>query len=108
MSYKVITITSFRQEAKKLIKKYPSLKKELAALGEQLTHEPTAGTFLGNGCYKIRIAITSKSRGKSGGARMITYVHVADATVFLLSIYDKSNQENISDSQLKALLKEIA
>lgn len=107
MSYKVDTIASFRKEAKKLIKKYPSLKNELAELGNQLSTDPTAGTALGNNCYKIRLAIASKEKGKSGGARVITHFYVADNTVFLLSIYDKSDQENISDSQIKALLKLI-
>lgn len=107
MSYKVVTITPFRQEAKKLIKKYPSLKEELAVLGQQLAQEPTAGIPLGNSCYKVRLSIASKGKGKSGGARIITSVHVAGSTVFLLSIYDKSAQETISDSQLKALLQGI-
>lgn len=93
MSYKVSTITSFRREAKKLTKKYPSLKNELAALGSVLSANPTAGTALGNNCYKLRVSIT--------------YFYVADSTVFLLSIYDKSDQENIPDSQIKALLKLI-
>jgi hypothetical protein len=107
MSYKVDTIAPFRKQAKKLIKKYPSLKNELAELGSQLSTDPTAGTALGNNCYKIRLAIASKGKGKTGGARVITYFYVADNTVFLLSIYDKSDQENISDSQIKALLKLI-
>ncbi|MEX2568340.1 MAG: type II toxin-antitoxin system RelE/ParE family toxin [Cyclobacteriaceae bacterium] len=107
MSYKVDTIAPFRKEAKKLIKKYPSLKNELAELGSLLSTNPTAGTALGNNCYKIRLAIASKGKGKSGGARVITHFYVVDNTIFLLSIYDKSYQENISDSQIKALLKLI-
>ncbi len=58
-------------------------------------------------CYKIRLAITSKNKGKSGGGRVITYVYVAMETIFLLSIYDKSDQEDISNSELKELIKEI-
>ena len=107
MNYKVGTIAPFRREAKKLIKKYPSLKNTLAELGSQLSVDPTTGTALGNNCYKIRLAIASKGKGKSGGARVITHFYVSDNTVFLLSIFDKSDQENISDSQIKALLKHI-
>lgn len=107
MSYKVGIIAPFRKEAKKLIKKYPSLKNELAELGSQLSTDPTAGAALGNDCYKIRLAVASKGKGKSGGARVITHFYVAANTVYLLSIYDKSDQENISDSQIKALLKFI-
>ena len=66
MSFKVETIAPFRKEAKKLIKKYPSLKQEIAELGEQLTNNPLIGVSLGNNCFKIRIAIASKGKGKSG------------------------------------------
>lgn len=55
MSYKVDTIAPFRKEAKKLIKKHPSLKNELARLGSRLSTDPTTGTALGNNCYKIRL-----------------------------------------------------
>lgn len=60
MSYKVDTIAPFRKEAKKLIKKYPSLKNELEELGNRLSDDPTTGTALGNNCFKIRLAINSK------------------------------------------------
>lgn len=107
MSYKIDTIAPFRKGAKKLIKKYPSLLNELAELGSQLSNYPTTGTALGNNCYKIRLAIASKGKGKSSGARVITHFYVSADTVYLLSIFDKSDQESISDSQIKALLKLI-
>jgi mRNA-degrading endonuclease RelE of RelBE toxin-antitoxin system len=107
MGYRVDTIAPFRKEAKKLIKKYPSLKNELEELGRQLAADPTAGTALGNSCYKIRLAIASKAKGKSGGVRVITHFYVSDDTVFLLSIYDKLEKESISEKQIKELLKLI-
>lgn len=107
MSYKVESVATFRKEVKKLIKKYPSLKIELAGLGEKLTKNPNTGTPLGNNCYKIRMAVASKGKGKSGGTRVITHFHIAADTVFLLSIYDKSDQENISDKQVINLIKQI-
>jgi mRNA-degrading endonuclease RelE of RelBE toxin-antitoxin system len=107
MSYKVDTLDTFRKEAKKLIKKYPSLKNELYELGKQLSVQPAIGTPLGNNCYKIRLAIASKNKGKSGGARVITHFYIARETVFLLAIYDKSRHESISDNQIKTLLKLI-
>jgi mRNA-degrading endonuclease RelE of RelBE toxin-antitoxin system len=107
MSYKVETIAPFRKQAKKLIKKYPSLKGELAELGKRLSADPTAGNTLGNNCYKIRLAIGSKWKGKSAGARVVTHFYVANETVFLLSIYDKSDQISTSDNHIKELLKLI-
>jgi hypothetical protein len=107
MSYRIITIANFRKEAKRLSKKYPSLKNELAELGSQLSINPITGTALGNNCYKIRLAIASKGKGKSGGARVITHFYVSDETVFLLTIYEKSDKENITDKELLELLTKI-
>ena len=65
------------------------------------------GTALGNNIYKIRMSITSKGKGKSGGARVITCVRIIAGIVFLVSIYDKSEQANISDKELKERVKKI-
>ena len=107
MSYEIIAIPNFKREIKKLAKKYPSLKNDFALLLESLQVEPAQGIPLGNNCYKIRMAITSKGKGKSGGSRVITYLKISHSTIYLLSIYDKSDQETISDNELKDLLKEI-
>jgi len=72
-----------------------------------LKNFPNEGKPLGNNCYKIRIAIASKGKGKSGGARIITFFQIVNKTVFLLSIYDKSEKENISDQELTSLLEQI-
>ena len=107
MSYKVISIPNFEKELKILAKKYPSLKTEYIELVQFLKNEPKQGTAIGNNCYKIRMAIRSKGKGKSGGARVITYLLVPDVSVYLLSIFDKSEKENISDKELNELLKWI-
>lgn len=97
---------NFRKEAKQLIKKYRSLGVEIAQLINQLSENPFEGEALGRDCYKIRIAIASKGKGKSGGGRIISCVKVTVEKVILLSIYDKSEQEDIGDNFLKQLLKE--
>jgi len=107
MSYNVKTIDVFERQARKLIKKYPSLKKELLELIQKLKEYPEQGTGIGNNCYKIRLAIASKGKGKSGGARIITNIVVSENNVYMLSIYDKSEKENLSDKELKELLKNI-
>lgn len=107
MNYKVLSIKPFERQLKRLTKKYPSLKKEIAALFDSLETNPQQGKALGNNCYKIRLSIASKGKGKSGGARVITYVQIIHQAVYLLSIYDKSDQENISDKELTDLLREI-
>lgn len=105
MNYKVEAIPNFKKEAKRLIKKYRSLKQELHSLAIQLEHNPHLGTPLGNHCYKIRLSIESKQKGKSGGARVITHLYIEKTIVYLLTIYDKGEQEDISDNELKALIQ---
>ncbi|MDP2723268.1 MAG: type II toxin-antitoxin system RelE/ParE family toxin [Bacteroidales bacterium] len=107
MSYNLIITPAFGRDAKPLLKKYKSLKADLAGLFESLENEPSQGKPLGKDCYKIRLAITSKGKGKSGGARIITCVKITSDKVFLLSIYDKSEKEDISVKGLNELLKFI-
>ena len=107
MSYKILSIPLFDKQAKRLAKKYPSLKKDLTELLENLADNPEQGTALGNSFYKIRFAIASKGKGKSGGARIITYVKVTATTVFLTSIYDKTEKSNITDKELEQIFKLI-
>lgn len=80
---------------------------ELIEFEESLSENPTQGTDLGNSTYKVRLAIKSKNSGKSGGARIITYVITEQKEVYLVSIYDKSEISTIKDSDVKKLIKEI-
>ena len=107
MSFKVKTISVFEKQAKRLIKKYASLKAELLDLVQELKDNPEKGSPIGRGCYKIRIAIASKGKGKSGGGRIIINIVITDATVFLLAIYDKAEKENLTDKELVELLKYV-
>ena len=77
---------------------------EYAQLVESLETEPVQGAALANNCYKIRVAIKSKGKGKSGGTRVIAHVQITGNNVFLLTIYDKSEQEDITDKEIKYLL----
>ena len=107
MNYSVVPINKFKREAKRLIKKYPSLRAELTELNEILSTDPTIGTPLGNDTYKIRVAIRSKGKGKSGGARIITYVIMENKEVYLLTIYDKSEFDTIDNSVLKKVVENL-
>lgn len=107
MSFNIKTISVFERQAKRLVKKIPSLRGEIQILINQLKQEPEKGIFIGNGCYKIRISIASKGRGKSAGARVITHFAIRENTVYLLSIFDKSDIENLYDSEIVALVKMI-
>jgi hypothetical protein len=102
-----IPYIGFQREAKKLQKKYPSLSNDLEELMVELEANPAMSVSLGNDCYKVRLAIKSKNKGKSGGARIITLVKIAQDTIHLLSIYDKSEQENISDVRIIEILEDL-
>jgi mRNA-degrading endonuclease RelE of RelBE toxin-antitoxin system len=108
MSYKVKILAIFERQAKRLVKKYASLKKEIFELVQQLKENPKLGTAIGRNCFKIRLAVASKGKGKSGGIRIITYFWAAHKAIYLISIYDKSEQENFIDQELNELLNYIS
>lgn len=108
---------NFKKEAKPLLKKYKSLAADLGELERELLSNPHLGVSLGNNAYKIRLKISSKGKGKSGGARVITYIETdviarfevseEETIVNLISIYDKSEMENITDRELKSLIANL-
>jgi mRNA-degrading endonuclease RelE of RelBE toxin-antitoxin system len=107
MNFNVRSITVFERQAKRLVKKFPSLKKELQKLIMGLKKNPEQGISIGHNCYKIRLAIASKGKGKSGGARIISHIIYKDDTVYLLSIYDKSEIASLTDKEILELLRSI-
>ncbi|GAB2602046.1 type II toxin-antitoxin system RelE/ParE family toxin [Spirosoma areae] len=107
MNYRVETIEHFEREAKRLKKKFRSLKDELNTLIDALEENPFLGTSMRDGFYKVRLGIKSKGKGKRSGARVITCVKVIAETVYLVSIYDKSEQSDISDGELDKFLNEL-
>jgi mRNA-degrading endonuclease RelE of RelBE toxin-antitoxin system len=107
MSYKIISIPTFDKDLKSLSKKHRSIPKDYEKLLDDLELNPKMGDEILQNCYKIRMAITSKGKGKSGGARVITYIYIQEETVYLLSIYDKSEHTTISDAVIRELIKSI-
>jgi len=108
MNFECIVTGNFQHEAKRLFKKYASLKDELKVLEELLLKNPKTGTSIGRNAYKIRISVKSKGKGKRGGIRVITYLEIdllIDLSkIFLLSIYDKSETEYITKDELARLI----
>lgn len=105
MRYRIKTHQDFDKEFKRLCKKYSSLKADLSALGKSLSENPDQGTSLGKGVRKVRMAIASKGKGKSHGARVITYTEAIvcadnEGTVILLTIYDKADRDSISAAEI--------
>ena len=103
MSYNIETIPSFDKDVKKLKKRFPNIKNDLKELIVKLQDEPTLGTYLAEGFYKIRLKNSSVPTGKSGGFRVITYF-VQNETLYLVSMYSKSDTDTILIDKLKEII----
>lgn len=105
---KIIPSDEFRRQAKRLLKKHKSLTDDLAELQRLLLANPFIGTDLGGGKRKIRLKITSKDKGKSGGLRVITFnvLQTNDGlSVYLITLYDKSEYASVSDRYVDQIIK---
>ena len=108
MRYRIESLATFDREVKRLSKCYRSIVSDLKMLRDDILANPYLGTDLGNGLRKIRMRIASKGKGKSGGARVITLTVVAsvnETEINLLYIYDKSERESISATEIDRLLE---
>ncbi|MCL1932331.1 MAG: type II toxin-antitoxin system RelE/ParE family toxin [Candidatus Azobacteroides sp.] len=108
MNYQIITTKDFENNFKRLSKKYRSLENDYEILIGDLLANPEIGDKLDDNTRKVRMAIASKNKGKSGGARVITctvLLSVTDTDIYLLTIYDKGEQENISKKEIEYLKK---
>lgn len=103
-------LPEFEHRAKNMAKKYKSFIRDYDAFLDALEKDPYQGVSLGGGVYKTRMAITSKGKGKSGGARVLTYnakkISPEMIVITLMSIFDKGEIENVSDSYIRSLVAE--
>ncbi len=104
MNLKIIPTPEFVKQVKKLAKNYKKIALDLEELRDSLYKNPTFGTKLRYNCYKIRLANSSIPTGKSGGFRVIIYFIDAKNTIRLLSIYSKTEIDNISNKEIEDIL----
>lgn len=101
----------FLKDAKRLKKKYKSLTDDLRSFVDEIRKKPTMGADLGGGLRKSRMSIASKGKGKSGGARVITFnvQQQGDGNydITLLTLYDKNEMDNVSDAFLRYLVEAL-
>jgi len=108
MKIEIVTSVVFDRQYKRLKKKYSSLKEDLLLLEKELAEKPESGVNLGGNVRKVRVSIKSKGKGKSAGARVITYTVLAtlqNQKILLVTIFDKSEQDSISDNEIKRILR---
>ncbi|RLA08762.1 MAG: hypothetical protein DRQ51_01030 [Gammaproteobacteria bacterium] len=104
MPYKIIPTPEFIKNVKNLRKKFKNIKTDIENLSLKLENNPTIGTKLSTNTYKIRLKNSDINKGKSGGYRVITYIVNQQNEIILLTIYAKSNQEIITDSEIEKLI----
>ncbi|MCR5643240.1 MAG: type II toxin-antitoxin system RelE/ParE family toxin [Prevotella sp.] len=97
----------FRVSYKQLKKRHKSLEVDFERLLASLLENPMQGVELPGGARKVRMAITSKGRGKSSGARVIIRIRIVHDELQLLYIYDKADMENVSDAFLREVMKRM-
>ena len=104
-SNNIVALKEFTINVKQLAKKYKNIKNDLRQLQKELQVNPKSGIHLFGNCYKIRLVNSSVPTGKSGGFRVIYYYLDSNENIFLLSIYSKSDQANLSDEKIVQILK---
>jgi mRNA-degrading endonuclease RelE of RelBE toxin-antitoxin system len=110
MSFEIQTTSYFDTEAKRLAKRHRSFIDDLQDFQEELLKNPYQGTELSPGIRKIRLSIDSKGRGKSGGARVITFTYLVDekdGVVILLLLYDKADASSIKMNVVRKIIKDL-
>ena len=105
--FEILYTSTFRRDLKRLGKKHLSILNDVRMLITELEQNPIQGESIGQDCYKIRLQITSKNKGKSGGGCIITCVKIVENKVHLLTIYDKSAKSNLESGELNSLLSQI-
>jgi len=106
MVYEIVATEDFERQLRSLNKKYSSIPNDYARFLEYLLKNPKMGDKLGNNTRKVRMAIASKNKGKRGGARVITYnvlINIENTKIYLLTIYEKGEKENISGKEIESL-----
>ena len=105
---KVIPSSRIAKDIKKIRKKYDSVERDIEPLIKELEAGETPGDRISGNkypVYKVRIKNSNNRRGKSGGYRVIYYTVTPEAIV-LITIYSKSEQENISDREIEDIIEQ--
>ena len=100
----------FAKEAKRLAKKYPSFKQDYKDFLLSIKNNPLQGDEITKNIRKIRMAIKAKGKGKSGGARVITFnilTDIENGHVVFLILYDKEDASTVKVNVVKQLVRDM-
>lgn len=110
MQYKISFTSQFTTEFKHLSKRHRSLLTDFETFKDSLMADPFQGVELSPGIRKIRLTISSKGRGKSGSARVITATAVIseeEGRIGFLYIYDKADASSVKLNVIKEMAREL-
>ena len=96
----VIAVAKYEREVKRLLAESERSAMEEAIAADPEAHPVIPGT---GGVRKARWG--RRGKGKSGGVRAICYYMVSGGTVYMLSIYSKGGQEDMTPDGRKAARK---
>lgn len=110
MNFEIELTPGFLKSLKALAKKHRSIKQDFLEFTSGLKENPLQGAEIAPGIRKIRMAISSKGRGKSGGARVITYtmlISEVSGIIYMIDIYDKADYSTVDVELIKKFIDEI-
>jgi mRNA-degrading endonuclease RelE of RelBE toxin-antitoxin system len=111
MSYNVVLTRPFKHSVERLIKRFRHVKDDIHLAVETLLQNPRLGVPIpgGSGIRKLRVPNSDLTKGKSGGYRLLYYVQDQPSPLlYLLLLYAKSDQEDVTRQELQRLLGELA
>jgi mRNA-degrading endonuclease RelE of RelBE toxin-antitoxin system len=110
MDYRIVYATSFKRSIRRLERRFRHVRDDVREAIKELLENPRRGAVIprGSGARKHRVASTDLQKGKSGGYRLIYLVEDQPAPlIYLLLLYSKSDQSDITHYELRLLLREL-
>src|SRR2546421_7705099 len=96
----------FKRNLRQLAKRYRRIKPDVQPLLDELERRQTPGDQVPGVqyvVYKVRVRNSDSGKGKSGGYRII-YQQSTDETIVLVTIYSKTEQEDIAANEIRQIL----
>jgi mRNA-degrading endonuclease RelE of RelBE toxin-antitoxin system len=103
-TFEIVEHTLYEKAFKKLSKKFKTIDKDIDTFLLSVNNKDDLGVELKSNIFKVRIANSSKNKGKSAGYRLLTYVALVKNELHLLYIYDKSSIGNLTESEVDAMI----
>jgi len=110
MIYNILVTKKFTKDIKKYSRKFRNIEKDINNVIEKLKNGNLIGNIIKdvnfeNAVFKVRVINSDTNSGKSSGYRLLYYVLRDDGIIYLLTIYSKSDKENIRNSEIEEIIQ---